>query len=286
MKQTKLIGMLVLLLSGQFLFGQDIILKRNNEIMNCLILNIEDDAVKYKFTGHPVDSIYSISKEAVAKVVFENGIELRFDENQTEIEGLVPTRTSALKFEFLSPLTGNTSFTYERKLERGRSIEGTMGIIGLGVYAPYPKAAGMLLKAGYKFIFVPDRFQHGLQYTQPLRGAYLKPEIMLGFYAANMEYYYDHYVTEHGYSYYTSSWASKRASVFSAALQLVMGKQWIIDNTLLLDVYAGVGYGFASFSNYNEDYYYTNEYYHYGYTIGAEIPVSFSAGFKIGLPLK
>lgn len=286
MKQTKLIGVLVLLLSAQFLFGQDIILKRNNEIMNCLILNIEEDAVKYKFPGHPVDSIYFISKDALVKVVFENGIELRFDENDSDIDGLVPARNSALKMEFLSPLTGNTTFTYERKLERGRSIEGTIGIIGLGVYAPKPNAGGLLLKAGYKFIFVPDRFQYGLQYAQPLKGSYLKPEIMIGFYAANMEYSYDHYVVDYGYPYYTTSLASKHASVFSAALQLVMGKQWIIDNTLLLDVYAGVGYGFASFSKYNEDHYYTNGNYHYGYTIGTEIPVSFSAGFKIGLPLK
>ncbi len=276
MKQTKLIGVLVMLLSAQFLFGQDIILKRNNEIMNCLILNIEEDAVKYKFPGHPVDSIYFISKDAVSKVVFENGIELRFDKDDTEIEGQVPARTSALKMEFLSPLSGNTTFTYERKLERGRSIEGTMGIIGLGVYAPYPKAAGMLLKAGYKFIFVPDRFQHGLQYAQPLKGSYLKPEIMIGYYAADF-----------GYNYYSySSTEKNRVSVISAALQLVMGKQWIIDNTLLLDVYAGVGYGFASFSKLNDGYDYINEVYHYGYTIGAEIPVSFSAGFKIGLPLK
>jgi hypothetical protein len=285
MKQTKLF-FLVLLLSAQFLYGQDRILKQNNEIVNCLILNIEEDAVKYKFPGHPADSIFSISKEAVAKVVFENGVELVFDENKSEVQGIVVAKNGAIKMEFLSPLSGNTTFAYERKLQRGRSIEGTIGIIGLGVYAPKPNAGGLLLKAGYKFIFIPDQFQHGLQYTQPLRGSYLKPEIMIGFYAANMEYYYDHYVTEYGYSYYTSSTKSRHTSVFSAALQLVMGKQWIIDNTLMLDVYAGVGYGFAAFSPYNKNYDFTNEQYHYGYTIGSEIPVSFSAGFKLGLPMK
>ena len=64
----------------------------------------------------------------------------------------------------------------------------------------------------------------------------------------------------------------------SGVMQIVMGKQWIVDNAFLIDFYFGLGYGFSSSDNTN---------YHYGFSIAnSSVPISFSSGLKIGFLFK
>jgi len=64
-----------------------------------------------------------------------------------------------------------------------------------------------------------------------------------------------------------------------------MGWQWIIGDVFLLNMYGGFGYGFDNVSSSDYGNYYDNydePQYHYGFTVGGQIPLAFTAGLKIG----
>ena len=55
-----------------------------------------------------------------------------------------------------------------------------------------------------------------------------------------------------------------------------MGKQWVFDNSFLVDFFFGVGYGFDSNNDNEEGYQFSHV------TASEEVPISFSAGLKMG----
>ncbi len=283
MNSLKSLTIVCLILITWSLSGQDVILKKNHEMIQCKIKEIGLDEVKYILPDHPSDLLFSIDKDFIIKVVLENGQELEFKKAMTDPENYKENRKNAIKLDFMSPVTGNTTFAYEHSLRPGRSVEGTVGIIGLGANIDERNAGGAFLKFGYKFIKDPDFYLRGMRYAHILKGSYLKPEIAFGIYGAN---YTD---WRYEYSYY-DQWGNwiyvepqrLRETVVSGTIQLVIGKQWVFDNVFLVDMHGGIGYGFSTSSN---DYYESG--YHFGYTIApSEFPMSFSAGLKIGYLFK
>jgi len=263
--------------------AQDIILKKNNELINCKIKEVGLDEIKYILPDHPADLLFSIDKDNIDKIVLENGMEMVFKKAMTDPENYKENKKNALKIDFLSPITGNTTFAYERSLKPGRSIEGTLGIIGLGANIDDNNAGGAFVKFGIKFIKDPDYYLRGMRYAHILKGSYIKPEFAFGAFSRN---YYD-WRYESSYYDQWGNWIyvepkKSRETVVSGTLQLVFGKQWVFDNVFLVDMHAGIGYGFSTSSN---DYYDAG--YHYGYTIApTEFPMSFSSGIKIGYLFK
>lgn len=250
-------------------FAQDIILKKSNEIVKCKIKEIGLDDIKYLLPEYSSDVIFSIEKDAVDKVIFENGAELIFSKEMTNPANYTDNHKNALKVEFLSPITGNTTFAYEHSLKPGRSIEASLGIIGLGLNGNNNNPAGVFLKTGYKFIQNPDFYIRGLRYAHLLKGAYLKPEIAFGIFGEDT-YTYEYYPV--------NSYTEQRETIISATMQLIIGKQWIMDNAFLVDAFVGIGYGFT-----------TNDWtsYHYGYLIADQsFPIALSAGLKMGFLFK
>jgi hypothetical protein len=185
----------------------------------------------------------------------------------------IDDKKNALKVDFLSPLTGNLTFSYERSLKPARSIEGTFGIIGFGVDPNDLDPRGAFMKFGMKFIKSPDFYLRGMRYAHLLKGSYIRPEIQFGYYSRVSDYYYDDY-----WGYY--EYYNERQENITFAMMLNIGKQWVFDNSFLVDWYVGVGYGFNSNSDdYNE--------YHYSFvSVSDEVPLSFTAGLKIGFLFK
>lgn len=267
---TSIIIILFISLSG---FAQDQIIKKNADTLNCKVKEIAMDEIKYSLPDFPSDVSFSIDKDAVSKVIFNNGKELEIKKEMTNPANYMDNKKNAIKVDFLSPLTGNTTFSYERSLKPARSIEGTLGIIGLGADYNDLDPRGAFVKFGMKFIKSPDFYLRGMRYAHVLKGAYIRPEIQFGYYSRlNDVYNYDYY-----YNYYEYA---EREENFTMAIMLNIGKQWVFDNSFLVDWYVGVGYGFDSNSDdYNE--------YHYSFVNASEdVPLSFTAGLKIGFLFK
>ncbi|MDA3944628.1 MAG: hypothetical protein PF694_13940 [Bacteroidetes bacterium] len=273
MKPKRIVLSFLLILSSlQLVLAQDKIIQRNEEVIQCKIKEIGLDEVKYVLPEISNDLLFAIDKDNIEKIVFENGKEMAFEKSLKNPANYLDNRKNALKIDFLSPLSGNTTISYERSLKPGRSIEGELGIIGLGIDPGDENPGGVFLRFGYKFLKSPDFYLRGLRYAHLLKGSYIKPALTIGLFS-RQNYYYD-YVNEYGDDYYYYG-DNRTETTVTGAIQLVLGKQWVIDNAFLIDLYWGIGYGFSS--NYNGPNYY------YSHTIMDEtFPMSLSAGLKMG----
>ncbi|MBN1339021.1 MAG: hypothetical protein JXA03_06850 [Bacteroidales bacterium] len=254
-----------LFLAGQTVFSQDQIYKRNNDSILCKVKEVGTEDIKYSLPGYPEDLVFSIDREKVLKIVFENGKEMVFEKEMINPENYADNKKNAFKVDFLSPLTGNTTFWYERSLKPGSSLEAALGIIGLGVDPDNNNPRGAFFKFGYKAIRRPDFYLKGMRYAHILKGAYIRPEISVGYYSLsiNEDYYYYYYDRK-----------KVRKEYFAMALHLNFGKQWVFNNSLLVDWFAGVGYGFDSEGEGR---------YHFGWaSADRSLPVSGTAGLKVG----
>lgn len=259
----------LMLLLGSSVMAQDIIMKNNTEAIHCKIREIGLDEIKYNLPDYSTDVLFAIDKDQIAKIIFENGKEMLFQKEMTNPSNYEDNNKNVIKVDFLSPLTGNTTFAWEHSVRPARSYEVTLGIIGLGLDNNDQNAVGGFTKFGYKFIKDPDFYLRGMRYAHVLKGSYVKPELTFGFF--NHEAW-----TYDNYGYYNEK---SKESVISGTVQIVLGKQWVFDNAFSLDFFTGIGYGFTT----SED----NTTYHYGYTVMDEnFPLAFSAGFKIGYLFK
>lgn len=261
----------IIFLIPAFSFSQDLIVKRNNDTIQCKIKEVGMDEIKYALPDYPEDVAFSIDKEVVKKAVFSNGKELEFSKEMTNPENYADNFKNAWKIDFISPLTGNLTFAWEHSIKPGHSYELSLGIIGAGVNINEDDHGGVFVKAGYKFIRSPDFYMRGMRYAHVLKGSYIKPEIQLGFYTTDeSEYYYD-------YNYYSGSYTKHEdVGVLTGALLLNIGKQWVYDNSFLMDMYVGIGYGFDTNPyNYGD--------YHYSFSLPDEdVPFAITAGLKLG----
>ncbi|MDY0077053.1 MAG: hypothetical protein RBR87_07220 [Bacteroidales bacterium] len=253
--------------------AQDKIYPKKDEVILCKIKEIGLEEVKYLLSEYSDEVLFALAKDDIEKIVFENGKEMTFENSLINPANYIDNRKNALKVEFLSPLTGNTTFGYERSLKPGRSIEAEIGIIGLGVDPAYENPGGVFFRFGYKFIKSPDFYLRGMRYAHLLKGSYIKPMITLGFFSREQDYYYEYWDDNGSYDFYYSN--GKKESTVSGAIQLVIGKQWVVDNVFLVDLFGAVGYGFSN--NYNgSNYYYSHT------VIDQDFPLSISVGLKMG----
>jgi len=255
----------LILFSGN-IFGQDKIHKRNQEIIDCKIKEIGTESIKYSLADYPEDVLFAIDKDKVLKVIFEDGREMDFMVELSNPENYVDNKKNAIKLDFISPLTGNTTFAFEHSLKPGRSIEAGLGIIGLGYMPRDRDSKGVFLRFGYKFIKSPDFYFSKMRYSHILKGGYVKPEVSFGYYSETVSHYYG-----------TAEVSSSKEQTFTGSIHLILGKQWVFDNSFLVDFFGGIGYGFNG----------GDKEYQYGYiNASTDFPLSFSGGLKVGFLFK
>lgn len=245
--------------------AQDKIIKKSGDIIECKVIEIAVDEVKYYYADNS-KLIFGIDKVLVDKIEFSTGEVIVMEGNSfRNSEYYVGQHKHALKINFLSPLMGSTEFVYEQSLKPGKSWETSLGIIGLGFDPDDLNAAGVYGKFAFKFMRDPDFYMQRMHYAHILKGAYFAPEIALR-YAAYDSYNYDYYDSYSG--------SSERKEEFGLAVLLKFGKQWVFDDSFLVDIYGGVGYGFGG-----DDY----ETLPYGFVAGSgEVPIAGTAGIRIG----
>jgi hypothetical protein len=266
--------------------AQDLMyLKNNKNPIKVKVYEIGLDEVKYRPWGDTIIPILVLPRVNITKLVLANGSVFEFKDNpMMDASNYADQHNNALKIHFLSPLANKLVFAYERSVKPGQSFEVGLGIIGAGVSTSETSPRGMFMRAGYKFITSPDFYIRGMRYAHILKGGYVKPELVYGGYGRDISYYT-------GYSNiypYSSYYSTYRRSVTFGAVLVNFGKQWIINDAFLIDLYFGLGYGFESYSStpnttrsYVDDY--DIEPYKYAYFGGMKgFPLAITSGFKIG----
>jgi hypothetical protein len=263
------IACLILGVFVQQAWAQDRIIKRSGEEIKCKIKEIGDDEIKYVMPEISGDVVFGIDKRDIEKVIFENGKEMSFKLEMESMDFYATQRRNAIKTDFLKPLFGWTSITIEHCLRPGRSIETTIGIIGLGKQLNSNQTdGGITLKFGYKFIQSPDFYLKGMRYAHILKGGYVRLEPAISIFSRD---WHDEYTQTSGTDMITR-----------VAALVILGKQWIFSDAFLIDIYAGVGFGYS-----NEwDKKGSDVSFGYGFMAAdSAFPVAGTTGFRIGFLL-
>lgn len=262
---------LCMLLLAAGAFAQDRIVKKNSDVIECNVTEIGASEIKYHYADKP-KLTFGIDKALVKKVEFGTGEVVEIEANTFEnSEYYTEQGKHAFKVNFLSPLIGSTELVYEHSVRPGRSWETALGIIGLGNDAADFNPRGLYGKFAWKFMKNPDHYLHRMHYAHILKGAYIAPEIAIRYTKFDEGGYYYTSPGSNGNYYHYSS---ERAEKFTMALMLKFGKQWVIDNGFLVDVYWGVGYGIGAESD---------ETIPYGFLAAPnDFPIAFTSGIRIG----
>jgi hypothetical protein len=261
MKTLKFVFVIIFTIVTTNIFSQDLIIKNTKDTIYCKIKDVGSEEIKYTLPDFPEDVSFGIDKEKVWKIVFSNGKEMSFMEDMKNPENYSDNKKNAIKFHLFSPLTGSISFSYERSIKPGSSIEFGLGYIyGRENYGMHNK--GAIARVGYKFMKTPDFYLRNMKYSHVLKGAYVKPELIFNSFSHQQDIY-----NLNGTATTTNDVVS------SLSIIINLGKQVIYDNAFLIDYHIGVGYGMATDE---VGYYYSN-------FIGtSSFPIAFTAGFKIG----
>jgi hypothetical protein len=253
------------------------------------VLEIGLEEIKYRIWGLDDSPVIVIDKKDVKQIVFSNGEKMTIVQDEmalSTIQQRAEGKRQAIKVEFLGPLTDDLTFCYERVLRPGFNLEGKIGLIGIGVNPEAEDAGGGFIKIGTKFWSGKDYYIRGMRMSHPLRGAYVKPELIFSQFYQNREYSY--YTSNYTYAYGT-----ERVNYTNIALNICFGKQVLLSDIMTLDWYIGVGYGWQGSDAENSDTNLWFDYdldwtpYAYSHTyLGRNFPMTLSGGLTLGVLFK
>jgi hypothetical protein len=249
---------------------QDTIFQRKGEIIICKVKEIGISEVKYVRKDYNPDLLFSISKNDIVKIVYADG-KVQIFEIQSELAGNIEQNSqdlfqiqkkNAIKFDFISLVNNTFCLTYEGCLKPARTLEFSIGVVGIGFAEKKDMASGILFRGGYKLIRSPDYYLKGMRYAHIMKGPYLKFEFDFASYG--IEGYKDLFESKEKYT--LTKWA----------LLMVFGNQWVFNDAFVVDLYSGIGIG----KNNLEDLDWT---YPYGFTtLGNGFPMALSFGVRCG----
>lgn len=284
-----LIVLVATLFFSHTLFAQDQIVKRSGQVIKAKVIEVGTSEIKYKLSDNIDGPLYSVDKNQVSKVIYENGHIDNFTTDIKDTANYTGQLRKAIKINFLAPLLGYSEFSFEKSTGVGKSYELSLGIIGLGksqqldyynnsLTTVNRSQFGFFASAGYKFNKWPDFLFGRTRFTHIMQGAYAKPVFYLGNYSENRIAYKG-----------TNDYVIEKQNVTFGALQIEFGKQWVFGEKFLIDVYWGLGYG-ADNKKPNESYYSFNDnttaYNYANARLGKSPGFSSTFGIKAGLLIK
>ena len=265
----KLIILLFFLMRASPAFAQDKIVKINNDTIRAKVVKITSDKIVYRNPGRQYGRLPEIHKNSVKEIIYANGSKLRIIYNLYEISAdlLVQERFHVFKADFASPFLNHITLGYESRIKTGLNLELKAGIIGPGFSSQLQEAEGFLVKAGVKFVMCGYSYMKGQKYIHPMKGSYLKPEIL--------------------FSQFSTIKDQKNITYNNFAMDILLGKQFIPGDKISLEFFGGFGFGIQS-SSYQQlsQYDKKNTDFNYVYShifFGKELPIVLSGGLTVGI---
>ena len=269
--------------------AQDKIYMTSGKIIECKVTEVGTEEIKYKVGTEADAATFAVKKIDVIKIEFANGHVEKFKEELEDPDLYTDNKKTAWKFDFVSPLTGLSIFGYERSIRPGFSLEGNFGIIGAGIDQEDANPFGALVKFGPKFMKTPDFRTGSLRYYHVLKGAYIQPQVILGAFSSDITYNTYTQDPNNPWNWIPNSTTVRENTTYGSVM-INFGKQSVFANAFLIDLYAGIGYGFKNLSNKNNlPNAQTERYMHRTYGVltgGDDLPIAFSAGVKLGFLTK
>ncbi|MFT7613857.1 MAG: hypothetical protein ACI9J3_002837 [Parvicellaceae bacterium] len=224
---------------------QDTIVKKTNEKIPCYIVKVDDanELIVYRVIDEVNSPQLSMVYSRVRKIVFRNGQSLIIEnlDEVVETESFINMRKNAIKANMIKPLFNSFELSYERSVQPSINIQGTVGIVteamNVGEIGEQRTA-----EKGVYFKFQTKFFTKSVKSgdrSHPLAGAYIAPEIILTAYNYNQNAYLYNYQTG------ASTVSSENFSNAAGAFMLNFGKQWVLADVLLVELFGGLGLDFG-----------------------------------------
>lgn len=261
------------------IFAQDKIYKTDKSVIECKVIDIGLNEVKYQDPKMMDGPTISIGVDMILKIVLSTGRVIEFKNPLNDPNSYINDKKKAIKLHFLSPLMEHLAFSFEKSIRPGRSFESGIGLIGVGFDTDeLSKSSGVSVSAGYKFMRTPDFYSQRFKYAHIMKGAYVKPEVMLSVYRNEFENYF--------FNTPNPQLSISEQNIVAGALIINLGKQVVYDNSFLIDYSFGLGYGFSNQTR--SDFLESNGWRanHYGFILGDQsTPIAVSFKIKIGFLL-
>lgn len=213
---------------SQSVTAQDEIIKKNGKKMSVWIKEVSDTQIKYVEVGDPNEIVFTIDRVLVKSVEFSYGKKMKTEGGEYSEEYFYDDKCHNLKINFFAVRGNDIIMTYERALTPQTSIETTIKMLGFPFFDNNNGSddKGIGIDVGYKMklksLFKKDgtfRPEH------LLHGSYIKP--VIGF---------------HGFNNESSFSGATRTSYRLINLGLDIGKQWILNKTISMDLFIGFHY--------------------------------------------
>lgn len=216
-----------------FSSAQDVIKQKNGEELEVKIIELADDYVKFYYFEDPDKVEIVMNRSLIREIDFEYG------RKETEIDpGLnesyfVDDKRGNILANFTAFASNTGSLAYERSLDPNSSIGGVIKLHGVGANTGFfDDRSGFGIEANYKVktgnIFKKNDYRP----RHLLQGGYLRPN--LGFSTA------DFTREDNGFGE-----DSQEYSFIYGGFDI--GKQWVFNNTLSLDIFTGINFFGGSF---------------------------------------
>lgn len=239
----KVLFICTLLLLNFISFAQDTLFLKNNNIVSCKITEVRTNEITYKDYDNLEGPNIFIPISSISKIKYSNGkiVDLIAAKIEKGNDIKVIDKKDAIKFIFFSPLFENLGFVYERKLKMGQNLEIRAGYIGIGntlsELLGNKNTIGFYVCGGIKFIVGQKSQEHyidDIKYLHPLKGKYIKPELVYSTINYSVEDYYYPNTTKINY----------QKSLYG--INIIFGKQYIFGKSVTFDPYIGFGYGLVT----------------------------------------
>ncbi len=216
---------------GSGLFAQDVIRLNTGKKINAKILEINDYEIKYHEYNDPNKLVFTISRALIKEIKFEYGKVIEQTEPGNDEGYYLNDHNSNVKINFTAIANAVTILTYERSLNMFSSFEGSVKINGLGINNN-AKKDGFGLNVAYK-IKAKSVFKNRGQYRPDhlLHGGYFR--LNLGYNNVSSQLRFSNSNYNYNYVNFGLDW----------------GKQWVLQNAIVIDLFIGYHYFGGSIKN-------------------------------------
>lgn len=258
----------IFLMTVSSLSAQDQIILKNGDKIDCTIKELSDSEVKYIEIEDANQVIFSINRGQVREIKFSYGKVIEEEPDAFSEAYYVDDHRSNLKLSFLAIASNATILTYERSINPYSSWELSAKFLGLG-FSDELNEKGFGLDVAYRIKLKSLSNKNGYRPDHLLHGGYLRA-------AGGVA------VTSEEYSIFNAPSESVNRTLVHMGLDL--GKQWIIQNRVSLDLF----FGFHYFGRSNDrvtingiDEFFEDSFNH-GDLAGINT-IAFATGFRVGI---
>lgn len=210
--------------------AQDIIIKKNGKKIWAKIIEINDKQIKYNEYTDQGGLVFTMDRAVIREIRFESGADYEEELPGTDESYYVDDRQYNLKVNFFGFSVNTLQLALEKSLTPASSLEASIKIFGLGLDDNSDWGGGFGLGLGYK-VTTGSLFKGGdYRPKHLLHGGYIRPRI-----GANFRSYSDYY-------WNGSSSIERNTTISMIHGGIDLGKQWIFNNQLSLDLFAGFHY--------------------------------------------